>query len=80
VSLYSSSSQTNLPSPSRKAETCTPRQRRLSNEAYEVLSNPELKQRFDNGEDLTDPMAGQGDPVIIRGCEHPFAHLSGMFR
>ena len=32
----------------------------LLNEAYEVLSNPELKQRFDNGEGPMDPMAGQG--------------------
>ncbi|KAI0773549.1 hypothetical protein C8Q74DRAFT_1265312 [Fomes fomentarius] len=30
------------------------------NEAYEVLSNPELRQRFDNGDDPNDPMAQQG--------------------
>ena len=30
------------------------------NEAYEVLSDPELRQRFDNGDDPNDPMAGQG--------------------
>ena len=30
------------------------------NEAYEVLSDPELKQRYDNGEDPNDPMARQG--------------------
>lgn len=30
------------------------------NEAYEVLSDPELKQRFDNGDDPNDPMSGQG--------------------
>ncbi|EMD31819.1 hypothetical protein CERSUDRAFT_119389 [Gelatoporia subvermispora B] len=35
------------------------------NEAYEVLSNPELRQRFDNGDDPNDPMAQQGG--------HPFA-------
>lgn len=29
------------------------------NEAYEVLSDPELKERFDRGEDPNDPMAGQ---------------------
>ncbi|KAK5113491.1 hypothetical protein LTR62_003360 [Meristemomyces frigidus] len=29
------------------------------NEAYEVLSDPELKARFDRGEDPNDPMAGQ---------------------
>lgn len=30
------------------------------NEAYEVLSDPELKARFDRGEDPNDPMANQG--------------------
>ncbi|EPS99721.1 hypothetical protein FOMPIDRAFT_1147106 [Fomitopsis schrenkii] len=30
------------------------------NEAYEVLNNPELRARFDNGEDPNDPMAQQG--------------------
>ena len=30
------------------------------NEAYEVLSDPELKAKFDNGEDPNDPMANQG--------------------
>jgi len=29
------------------------------NEAYEVLSNPELRERFDNGDDPNDPMAQQ---------------------
>ncbi|WPG97398.1 dnaj like subfamily c member 3 [Acrodontium crateriforme] len=29
------------------------------NEAYEVLSDPELKARFDNGDDPNDPSAGQ---------------------
>ncbi|KAJ8611921.1 hypothetical protein MRB53_037717 [Persea americana] len=29
------------------------------NEAYEVLSDPELKARFDHGEDPNDPTAGQ---------------------
>lgn len=46
----------------------------LLNEAYEVLSNPELKQRFDNGEDPMDPMAGQGGSPFATG-EHPFAHF-----
>ncbi|KAH9962462.1 hypothetical protein BC827DRAFT_1130306 [Russula dissimulans] len=32
------------------------------NEAYEVLSNPELRQRYDNGDDPNDPMQGQGGP------------------
>ncbi|QRV87103.1 DnaJ domain protein [Ceratobasidium sp. AG-Ba] len=30
------------------------------NEAYEVLSNPELRARFDNGDDPNDPTSGQG--------------------
>jgi DnaJ homolog subfamily C member 3 len=30
------------------------------NEAYEVLSDPDLKAKFDNGEDPNDPMANQG--------------------
>jgi len=46
----------------------------LLNEAHEVLSNPELKQRFDNGEDPMDPMAGQGGSPFAAG-EHPFAHF-----
>ncbi|GAA6012051.1 hypothetical protein JCM8202_003187 [Rhodotorula sphaerocarpa] len=32
------------------------------NQAYEVLSNPELRSRFDAGEDPNDPHAGQGSP------------------
>ncbi|KAI8984828.1 hypothetical protein BD414DRAFT_441668 [Trametes punicea] len=34
------------------------------NEAYEVLSDPELRQRYDNGDDPNDPMSQQGG--------HPF--------
>lgn len=30
------------------------------NQAYEVLSNSELRQRFDNGDDPNDPTGGQG--------------------
>ncbi|KAI0666092.1 hypothetical protein C8Q78DRAFT_1083340 [Trametes maxima] len=30
------------------------------NEAYEVLNNPELRQRFDNGDDPNDPASQQG--------------------
>ena len=41
------------------------------NEAYEVLSNPELRQRFDNGDDPNDPMQGQGAP----SGGHPFAQF-----
>ncbi|OAV87376.1 hypothetical protein PTTG_29454 [Puccinia triticina 1-1 BBBD Race 1] len=32
------------------------------NEAYEVLSNPELRARYDNGDDPNDPMSGHGNP------------------
>ena len=46
----------------------------LLNEAYEVLSNPELKQRFDNGEDPMDPLAGQGGSPFAAGG-HPFAQF-----
>ncbi|KAG6877675.1 hypothetical protein C0992_009500 [Termitomyces sp. T32_za158] len=46
------------------------------NEAYEVLINPELRARFDNGEDPNDPMAQQGGhayPFSAGG--HPFAQF-----
>jgi len=46
----------------------------LLNEAYEVLSNPDLKHRFDNGEDPMDPMAGQGGSPFAAG-QHPFAQF-----
>jgi DnaJ family protein C protein 3 len=39
------------------------------NEAYEVLSDPELRARFDNGDDPNDPTGGQGG--------NPFAHHGG---
>ncbi|KLT38408.1 hypothetical protein CC85DRAFT_281216 [Cutaneotrichosporon oleaginosum] len=39
------------------------------NEAYEVLSDPELRQRYDNGDDPNDPSGGQGG--------NPFAHHGG---
>ena len=45
------------------------------NEAYEVLSNPELRQRFDNGDDPNDPMQGQGGPSPGGSGGHPFAHF-----
>ena len=52
------------------------------NEAYEVLSNPELRQRFDNGDDPNDPMAGQGGNPFQGGFPgggfgggHPFAQF-----
>ena len=48
------------------------------NEAYEVLTNPELRQRFDNGDDPNDPMAQQGGHPFQGGGfngGHPFAHF-----
>jgi len=43
------------------------------NEAYEVLSKPELRARFDNGDDPNDPMAGAGPGGGAGG--NPFAHF-----
>lgn len=63
------------------------------NEAYEVLSNPELRQRFDNGEDPNDPQSGAGQggqPFFFQqqggnggfagfpGGGHPFAQFFGQ--
>jgi len=45
------------------------------NEAYEVLSDPELRQRFDNGDDPNDPMQGNGGPSPGGSGGHPFAHF-----
>ncbi|THH02218.1 hypothetical protein EW026_g629 [Hermanssonia centrifuga] len=47
------------------------------NEAYEVLNNPELRQRYDNGDDPNDPMAGQGGghPFQFQGGGNPFAQF-----
>jgi DnaJ family protein C protein 3 len=42
------------------------------NEAYEVLSDPELRQRFDNGDDPNDPMQGQGGGP---SGGHPFSQF-----
>ncbi|WWC67535.1 uncharacterized protein I206_101444 [Kwoniella pini CBS 10737] len=39
------------------------------NEAYEVLSDPDLRQRYDNGDDPNDPHQGGG--------HNPFAHHGG---
>ncbi|KAM0788665.1 hypothetical protein ACM66B_002764 [Microbotryomycetes sp. NB124-2] len=41
------------------------------NEAYEVLSKPELRARFDNGEDPNDQSSGAG------GAQHPFFQGAG---
>ncbi|KAK1218322.1 hypothetical protein PQX77_018993 [Marasmius sp. AFHP31] len=58
------------------------------NEAYEVLSNPELRARFDNGDDPNDPSGGGGSPFTygypghgggfgggFPGGDHPFAQF-----
>lgn len=48
------------------------------NEAYEVLLNPELRQRFDNGDDPNDPMTQQGGHPFQGGGfpgGHPFAQF-----
>jgi len=44
------------------------------NEAYEVLSKPELRQRYDNGDDPNDPMSQGGHPFAA-GDGHPFAQF-----
>lgn len=50
------------------------------NEAFGVLNNGELKERFDRGDDPNDPMGGQqggyGNPFSQgAGSAHPFAHF-----
>ncbi|GAB1733121.1 hypothetical protein NU195Hw_g2097t1 [Hortaea werneckii] len=47
------------------------------NEAYEVLSDPELKARFDRGEDPMDPMAGQPQGGNPFGGGSPFGGAGG---
>lgn len=42
------------------------------NEAYEVLSKPELREQFDNGEDPMDPSSQQGGHPFQQGGGHPF--------
>ncbi|KAJ3559631.1 hypothetical protein NP233_g11220 [Leucocoprinus birnbaumii] len=44
------------------------------NEAYEVLSDPELRARFDNGDDPNDPSGGMGGNPFAQGG-HPFAQF-----
>lgn len=46
------------------------------NEAYEVLSDPELKERFDRGDDPNNPEQNQGNP--FQG--NPFGGQQFMFR
>jgi len=45
------------------------------NEAYEVLSNPELRARVDAGEDPNDPQQQQGGHPFQQGGGHPFAQF-----
>ncbi|KAF9201019.1 hypothetical protein BGZ49_008755 [Haplosporangium sp. Z 27] len=45
------------------------------NEAYEVLSDPELRARFDNGDDPNDPQAQQNP--FGQGFGHPFFFQQG---
>lgn len=48
------------------------------NEAYEVLSDPELRARFDNGDDPNDPTAQSGGhPFFFHtgSSGHPFAQF-----
>ncbi|KDN36945.1 hypothetical protein RSAG8_10479, partial [Rhizoctonia solani AG-8 WAC10335] len=47
------------------------------NEAYEVLSNPELRARFDNGDDPNDPTSGQGGHGFPGGFPGGFHHQQG---
>lgn len=50
------------------------------NEAYEVLSNDELRARFDNGDDPNDPAGGAGhggNPFHHHGGGQPF-HFQGF--
>ena len=48
------------------------------NEAHEVLSDPELKQRYDSGEDPNDPMARQGGSPFEGGM--PFGQQQFVFQ
>lgn len=48
------------------------------NEAYEVLSDPELKQRYDNGDDPNDPMARQGGNPFEGGMPFGFPMGGGQ--
>ncbi|KAF9167871.1 hypothetical protein BGX20_011466 [Mortierella sp. AD010] len=56
------------------------------NEAYEVLSDPELRERFDNGDDPNDPQAQQnpfgqgfgGHPFFFQQGGSPFGQAGGF--
>ncbi len=48
------------------------------NEAYGVLSNPELRARYDKGDDPNDPESGRGQgghPFHFGGGGGPFQHM-----
>ena len=47
------------------------------NEAYEVLSDPELRARYDRGDDPNDPESGrgQGGHPFHFGSGGPFQHM-----
>ena len=47
------------------------------NEAWEVLGNPELRARFDNGDDPNDPTSGHGSGAGQGGGGHPFYAAPG---
>ncbi|KAH9949150.1 hypothetical protein B0H21DRAFT_729750 [Amylocystis lapponica] len=50
------------------------------NEAYEVLSKPELRQRFDNGDDPNDPSGQQGGHPFNGGAGAGGQHFSQFFQ
>lgn len=47
------------------------------NEAYEVLSKPELKERYDNGEDPNDQSQQQQNPFAQGGFQNFFQQGQG---
>ena len=48
------------------------------NQAYEVLSNEELRQRYDNGDDPNDPTGGQENPFFRQGGGPIFFQQGGF--
>ncbi|OSD01882.1 hypothetical protein PYCCODRAFT_1368404 [Trametes coccinea BRFM310] len=50
------------------------------NEAYEVLSDPELRQRYDNGDDPNDPMSQQGGNPFQQGGGYPGREWGQFFQ
>uniref|UniRef100_A0A0S1MIR4 J domain-containing protein n=1 Tax=Phakopsora pachyrhizi TaxID=170000 RepID=A0A0S1MIR4_PHAPC len=49
------------------------------NEAYEVLSNPELRARYDNGDDPNDPQSGGSNPFFQGGSGGNFHPIFQQF-